>query len=83
MMSIWHVQCHNGGLRYCNCNISYSTRLVKHNGAKCFMNQNFSYHKVASSNTSRLEAHSGFFRLIMKGIFGPYVLWPLDKKLIF
>ena len=34
------------------------------------------YRKVASSNTSRLEAHAGFFRLLMKGIFDPYVLWP-------
>ena len=25
----------------------------------------------------------GLFRLLMKGIFGPYVLWPLDKRLIF
>ena len=32
------------------------------------------YHKVASSNTSRLEAHAGFFRLLMKWIFDPYVL---------
>ena len=32
------------------------------------------YRKIASSNTSRLEAHVGFFRLLMKGIFGPYVL---------
>ena len=31
------------------------------------------YRKIASSNTSRLEAHVGFFRLLMKGIFGPYV----------
>ena len=29
---------------------------------------------VASSNMSRLEAHEGFFRLLMKGIFGLYVL---------
>ena len=28
------------------------------------------YRKVASSNTSRLEAHAVFFRLLMKGIFG-------------
>ena len=43
----------------------------------------FEYRKVASSNTSRLEAHAGFFRLlIMKGIFDPYVLWPFDTKLI-
>ena len=32
------------------------------------------YRKVASSNTSCLEAHVGFFRLLMKGIFDPYVL---------
>ena len=31
------------------------------------------YRKMASSNTARLEAHVGFFRLLMKGIFGPYV----------
>ena len=31
------------------------------------------YRKVASSNTSRLEAYAGFSRLIMKGIFDPYV----------
>ena len=38
------------------------------------------YRKVASSNTSRLEAHVGFFRLLMNGIFDPYVLRPFDKK---
>jgi hypothetical protein len=32
------------------------------------------YRKVASSNTSRLETHAGFFRLLMKGIFDLYVL---------
>ena len=32
------------------------------------------YPKVTSSNTSRLEAHAGFFRLLMKGIFDPYLL---------
>ena len=31
------------------------------------------YRKVASSNTSRLEAHAGLFRLLMKGIFDPNV----------
>ena len=35
--------------------------------------QNY-YCKVVSSNSSRLEAHEGFFRLLMKGIFDPYVL---------
>ena len=32
------------------------------------------YHKIKSSNMSPLEAHVGFFRLLMKGIFSPYVL---------
>ena len=32
------------------------------------------YRKVMSSNTSCLEAHSGFFRLLMKGIFDSYEL---------
>ena len=41
------------------------------------------YRKVASSNTSRLEAHAGFFRLLMMGIFDPYVQWIFDKKLIY
>ena len=40
------------------------------------------YRKVASSNTSRLKAHAGIFKLLMKEIFDPYVLWPFDKKLI-
>ena len=34
----------------------------------------FIYRKVTSCNSSCLEAHAGFFRLIMKGIFDPYVL---------
>ena len=34
----------------------------------------FEYCKVASSNVSHLEAHVGFFRWLVKGIFGPYVL---------
>ena len=40
------------------------------------------YHKVACSNTSHLEAHAGFFRLLMKVIFYAYVLWPFDKEYI-
>ena len=31
------------------------------------------YRKVASFNTSCLEAHAGVFRLLVKGIFDPYV----------
>ena len=30
--------------------------------------------KVGSSNTCRLEAHAGFYKLLMKGIFDPYAL---------
>ena len=40
------------------------------------------YRKVASSNMACLEAHAGFFKMLMKGIFDPGVLWPFDKKLI-
>ena len=32
---------------------------------------NSRYRKVRSSNTSLLEAHGGFFILLMKGIFDP------------
>ena len=32
------------------------------------------YYKVASSNTFCFEAQADFFRLLMKGIFDPYVL---------
>ena len=31
------------------------------------------FSKIEGSNTSRLEAHVDFFKLLMKGIFGPYV----------
>ena len=41
---------------------------------KCQKCPKNAYCKVASFNTSRLEAHAGFFRLLMKGIFDPYVL---------
>ena len=40
------------------------------------------YRKVASSNTSHLGAHAGFFKLLMERIFDPCVLWPFDKKCI-
>ena len=42
----------------------------------------FDYRKVPSFNMSHLEAHAGFFRLLMKEISDPYVLLPFDKKLI-
>ena len=34
----------------------------------------FNYHEVTSSNRCRLEAHAGFFRLLIKGIFDFCVL---------
>ena len=43
----------------------------------------YKYRIVASSIPSRIEAHADLFRLLMKGIFDPYVLWPFDKKSIF
>ena len=33
------------------------------------------YCKVTSSNMSHLEAHAGFFRLLMKGIFDAVSFW--------
>ena len=33
-----------------------------------------SYRKVASASPSHFEAHEGLLRLLMKGIFDPYVL---------
>ena len=32
------------------------------------------YRKLASCNTPHSEAHKGFFRLLMKKIFDPYVV---------
>ena len=40
-------------------------------GWKCLKDE---YRKFATCNMSRLEAHACFFRLLMKGIFDPYVL---------
>ena len=34
----------------------------------------FMYRIVASTSPSRIEAHAGIFRSLMKGIFDPYVL---------
>ena len=43
------------------------------NAAQCLVPVN-KYRKVLSSNPSRLEAHTRFFRLLMKGSFDPYLL---------
>ena len=48
----------------------------------CVFHAESKYRKVASSNTTCLGAHAGFFKLLIKGIFDHYVLWPFDKKLI-
>ena len=42
---------------------------------------NLYYRKITSSNMSRLEAHVGFFRLLMKEIFGPDILVSIFEKL--
>ena len=38
------------------------------------------YGKVGSTSTSRLEAHSSFYRLFIKGKLDVYLLWPFGKK---
>ena len=78
---IWYSFMLNTQYRYKKFNLT----LPAQNGiwVKFVDKVSFTYRKIASSNTSRLEAHVGFFRLLMKGIFGPYVLWPFDKTLIF
>ena len=43
----------------------------------------YRYCIVASISLSCFEAHEGLFRLLIRGIFNLYVLWPFDKKLIF
>ena len=61
----------------CYSNQLLKTRLIvlsQISTSRNLKNFNYIYRKVASTNTSRLEAHAGFFRLLMKGIFGPYVL---------
>ena len=47
------------------------------------LKKKFSDRIVASTSPSRIKAHAGLFRSLMKGIFDPYVLWPFDKKLNF
>ena len=39
------------------------------------------YRIVASTSPSRFEAHAGFFRFLMKGIFDPYVPFGIVHKL--
>ena len=44
------------------------------NGRCMFEITYLSYRKVASSNTSCLKVYAGFFRLLMKETFDPYIL---------
>ena len=52
-----------------NCN--YLSDFHKFTRILCQVEYIGTYRKVASSNMSCLEAHAGFFRLFMKGIFDP------------
>ena len=63
--------------------IFYSFFTNHSNFSKQLSCKSLRYRIVASRSTSRLVTCLGLFRLLMKGIFGPYVLWPFDKKLIF
>ena len=48
-----------------------------------FLELDFKYHKAAKRSTSCLVAHPGIFRLLMKGKFEVYFLWPFGEKLMF
>ena len=60
-------------------NVNFSLNLVTFRENR----PDFIYRKVASLNTSRFEANVGLFRLSIKGIFNPSVLWPFGKNFIF
>ena len=61
---------------------SFRTHTCNHTSHKCeptiathFQNYHAHiYHIVASISPSRIEAHAGIFRSLMKGIFDPYIL---------
>ena len=65
-------------LKRSKCQDPYKPASEQFNGSGSYGNMSTyllnEYRKVASSNTSRLEAHAVFFRLLMNGIFDPYVL---------
>ena len=50
-------------------------------GIQRTQSQWLSYRKVASSRLPQLVAHLRIFRLLMKGKFDSYVLWPLAKNI--
>ena len=61
--------------------LQYTVIMAHKNGLFCAwrdFNKTFcaisTYRIVASTSPSRFEAHVGLFRLLMKGIFDPYVL---------
>ena len=49
----------------------YLRSLLRKMGKPIYLEEKSAYRKVSSSNTSCLEAHAGFLRLLMKGIFDP------------
>ena len=51
--------------------ISFEVDLVTQVNVLCLYD--YIYRIVASASLSRLEAHVGLFRLLIKGIFGPFV----------
>ena len=58
------------------------TDIISVVGFRCwlFQHPSFNYRKVTTTNTSCLEAHLGFFRLLMM-LIDAYSLFPFGKKL--
>ena len=73
---LWYVQVFSkllsGGF-VCRAKWHHST-LPCNMGKKYKLCSKTVYRKVASSNMYCLEAHAGFFRLLIKGILDPYAL---------
>ena len=65
------------------CTMAHLIKTIQKLWKKTCLSDFDNYRIVASTSPSRIEAHAGLFRSLMKGIFDPYVLWPFDKKLIF
>ena len=70
------VLCHNFNDHniYINCTANIYSGITVESRTPVEISNYMEYHKVASSNTSCLEAHTGFFRFLMSGIFYPFVL---------
>ena len=71
IMNIWVKNCPQ------RCEFSLSTQRVKIISERAFfifVPQDSRYCKVRYTSPARLEAHTGFFRLSMKGKFDVYLL---------